>query len=89
MFIKPNAKYDTKVELKVTHESNIIFTEYARYIGVTPDELFVKVAIDKMLKDEEFLKAVESKRYNKKIMKFMRERKYGMFEVDSDDESSF
>lgn len=66
-FIEPKNKRAEKVGWKISERTRSIVKYYAEYTEFTEDELVDEFLLN-ILNDKKFLKWVEGKRYNKRIL---------------------
>lgn len=66
-FIEPKNKQAAKVNWKISERTRAIVKYYAEY-GESTEEEVVDEFLTNILLDEKFIKWVESKRYNKRIL---------------------
>jgi hypothetical protein len=66
-FIEPKNKRAEKVGWKISERTRLIVKYYAEYTEFTEDELVDEFLLN-ILNDKKFLKWVEGKRYNKRIL---------------------
>jgi hypothetical protein len=66
-FIEPKKKRADKVDWKISERTRSIVKYYAEYTEFTEDEIIDEFLLN-LLNDKKFLKWVEGKRYNKRIL---------------------
>jgi len=66
-FIQPKGKNRKKSTWYVSEQTKSLIKYYAQYTEYTEDEV-VDIFLQNILLDEDFMKWVENKRYNKRIL---------------------
>ena len=74
MKIKPRYPNTEEVKFKLSFQSRKILEHYSDYTGLTPSQILEEILPD-LIKDEDFVKYVESKRSNKRM-----KRELGIFD---------
>jgi hypothetical protein len=64
--IKPKYPNAEEIKLKLSFQSRKILEHYSDYTGLTPAQI-IEEALPHLLKDDDFIEYVESKRSNKRM----------------------
>ena len=71
MFIKPKEQLKQNLNVKISNDAHIIINEYAYYTNYDLDLLLDKM-IMYLLNDDDFIKSIKKKRFNKKILDILK-----------------
>ncbi|MCM3007024.1 hypothetical protein [Priestia koreensis] len=82
-FIQPKGKNRKKSTWYVSEQTKSLIKYYAQYTEYTEDEV-VDIFLQNILLDEDFMKWVENKRYNKRILEQIKPNNSD--DIDEEDE---
>lgn len=68
-FIQPKNKYAKQVDWKISERTRALVTYYAEYSEYTEEEVVDKFLQLNLIKDEQFIEWIKSKRHNKRMLK--------------------